>query len=54
MRLLRLVIHGLPSKPVRHVLLPVPEPAPSPLGHAVFGLAEQPFTELAPFDLSAH
>ncbi len=45
---------GLPGKTVRYVPLPVPEPAASPLGRVDFGLAEQPFTVLAAFDLSPH
>jgi glycosyltransferase involved in cell wall biosynthesis len=45
---------GLPGKTVRYVPLPVPEPVASPLGRVDFGLAEQPFTVLAPFDLSSH
>ena len=44
---------GLPGKVIRYVPLPVPEPVASPLGRADFGLAEQPFTVLAPFDLSS-
>jgi glycosyltransferase involved in cell wall biosynthesis len=45
---------GLPGKIVRYVPLPVPEPVASPLGRVDFGLPEQPFTVLAPFDLSSH
>src|SRR5688572_7893229 len=45
---------GLPGKTVRYVPLPVPEPVASSLGRVDFGLAEQPFTVLAPFDLSSH
>jgi glycosyltransferase involved in cell wall biosynthesis len=45
---------GLPGKPVRYVPLPVPEPRPAPLGRGDFGLAQQPFTVLAAFDLSSH
>lgn len=45
---------GLPGKTVRYVPLPVPEPVPAPLGRGDFGLAEQPFTVLAAFDLSSH
>lgn len=44
---------GLPGKQIRYVPLPVPEPVASPLGRVDFGLAEQPFTVLAPFDLSS-
>ncbi len=45
---------GLPGKTVRYVPLPVPEPVASSLGRVDFGLPEQPFTVLAPFDLSSH
>lgn len=45
---------GLPGKTVRYVPLPVPEPRPAPLSRADLGLAEQPFTVLAAFDLSSH
>jgi glycosyltransferase involved in cell wall biosynthesis len=46
---------GLPGKKtVRYVPLPVPEPVASSLGRVDFGLPEQPFTVLAPFDLSSH
>jgi len=45
---------GLPGKVVRYVPLPVPEPVASPLSRVDFGLPEQPFTVLVPFDLSSH
>ena len=45
---------GLPGKTVRYVPLPVPEPVASSLGRVDFGLPEQAFTVLAPFDLSSH
>lgn len=45
---------SLPGKTVRYVPLPVPEPVPSTLGRVDFGLPEQPFTVLVPFDLSSH
>jgi hypothetical protein len=38
---------------IRYVPLPVPEPVASPLGRVDFGLREEPFTVLAPFDLSS-
>ena len=44
---------GLPGKVIRYVPLPVPEPMASPLGRVDFGLAERPFTVLAPFDLNS-
>jgi glycosyltransferase involved in cell wall biosynthesis len=44
---------GLPGKVIRHVPLPVPEPVAAPLGRVDFGLAEQAFTVLVPFDLAS-
>jgi len=44
---------GLPGKVIRYVPLPVPEPVASPLGRVDFGLRAEPFTVLAPFDLSS-
>lgn len=45
---------ALPGKTVRYVPLPVPEPVATPLGRLDFGLLAEPFTVLAPFDLSSH
>ncbi len=45
---------ALPGKTIRYVQLPVPEPMAAPLGRVDFGLPAEPFTVLAPFDLSSH